>query len=113
MITQLKDVSKLAYVSKRVSDLSGVEADDKEFLEIIVRKAPGLEEAVKLDVLPSEIKNLKSAGELVVLEVKSNGDSEQVIVTVEEWRKLSPDIDKIVANADGVRGRRKGFRPSA
>lgn len=102
----------MGYVSKRVSDLSGTEADDSAFIELIVRKAPGLTEPVRLDVLPDEIKNLKGAGEVVVLEVR-NGETKQLIVTLAEWKKLAPNIDEIVANADGVRGRRKNFRPSA
>lgn len=102
----------MGYVSKRVSDLTGAEAPDSEFIELVVRQAPGLTEPVRLDVLPDEIKTLKSAGELVVLDVK-NGETKQLIVTLAEWKKLSPKIDEIVASADGLRGRRKGFRPSS
>lgn len=102
----------MGYVSRRVSDISGTEAEDDQFIELIVRKAPGLTEPVRLDVLPDEIKGLKAAGEVVVLEVR-NGETSQLIVTVNEWKKLAPNIDEIVANADGVRGRRKNFRPSA
>ena len=101
----------MAYVSKRVSDLTGVEAPDAEFVELIVRQAPGLTEPVKLDVLPAEIAGLKSAGDVVVLDVKNNGDSSQLIITAAEWKKLAPNIDEVIANASGVRGRRKGFRP--
>lgn len=102
----------MGYVSRRVSDISGTEAPDDQFIELIVRKAPGLTEPVRLDVLPDEIKGLKAAGEVVVLEVR-NGETSQLIVTVNEWKKLAPNIDEIVANADGVRGRRKGYKPSA
>lgn len=101
----------MGYVSKRVSDLTGVEAPDDQFVELIIRKAPGLEEPVRLDVLPDEIKGLKSAGEVVVLEIR-NGENKQLIVSLAEWKKLAPNIDEIVANADGMRGRRKGFRPN-
>ncbi|MBO1267062.1 hypothetical protein [Arthrobacter cavernae] len=102
----------MAYVSKRVSDLTGVEASDDKFVELVVRSAPGLKHPVKLDVLPEEIKGLKSAGEIVVLEVK-NGETEQLIVSLAEWKKLSPKIDEIVANAPGLKGRRPGFRPGS
>lgn len=100
----------MAFRSIRVSDLTGTEAPENEFVELVVRKAPGLEQPVKLDVLPDEIKSLKSADEFVILEVK-NGETRQLIVTVADWKKLNPKIDEIVANADGVRGRRTGFRP--
>lgn len=63
-------------------------------------------------MLPEEIKGLKSAGDLVVLEVR-NGETTQVVVTLQEFNKLSPKIDDILANADGLRGRRKGFRPGS
>lgn len=103
----------MAYISKRISDLSGTEANDSEFVELVVRSAPGLEQPVKLDVLPDEIKGLKGAGELVILEVGNNGEKDQLIVTLAEWKKLSPKIDEIVANAPGLKGRRPGFRPGA
>ena len=103
----------MGYVSRRVSDLSGVEGNDDQFVELIVRSAPGLTEPKKLDVLPEEIKSLKGAGELVVLQIGSNGEKSQLIVTLNEWKKLAPNIDEIVQNADGVRGRRKNFRPAS
>lgn len=101
----------MGYISRRVSDLTGVEANDSEFVELIVRKAPGLTEPVRLDVLPSEIAGLKGAGEVVVIDVK-NGETKQLIITVAEWKKLAPNIDEIIANADSVKGRRKNFRPA-
>lgn len=103
----------MAWVSKKASDLTGVEGRESDFTELVVRQAPGLKEPVKLDVLPSEIKDLKSAGELVVLEVGTNGDRRQMIVTLAEWKKLSPKIDEIVAAAPGLKGRRPGYRPGA
>lgn len=102
----------MAYVSKRISDLTGTEADDEKFVELVVRSAPGLTQPVKLDVLPDEIKGLKGAGELVILEVGNNGEKAQLIVTLAEWKKLSPKIDEIVANAPGLKGRRPGWKPS-
>ena len=107
--TCLRGETKKAWVSKRVSDLTGVEANEDQFVELVVRSAPGLDQPVKLDVLPDEIKSLKCAGELVVLEV-NNGEKSQLIVTLAEWKKLSPKIDEIVANAPGLKGRRSGYR---
>jgi hypothetical protein len=100
----------MAYVSRRVSDLSGKEGNEDEFVTVVVRKHPKLEEPVQFDALPDEIAGMKSAGDLVVLEVK-NGDTKQVVVTLAEFKKLSPNIDQVLEKADGLRGRRKGFRP--
>lgn len=100
----------MAYRSVRVSDLTGVEAPEEEFIEVIVRSAPGLDQPVKLDVLPQEIAGLKTAGEVVVLEVR-NGETKQVIITHAEFKKLAPNIDKVLAEADSIRGRRKNYRP--
>lgn len=102
----------MAFKSVRVSDLSGAEGDDAAFVTVVVRKHPKLDEPVQFDALPEELKGLKSAGDLVILELK-NGDTTQVVVTLAEFNKLSPKIDDVLANADGLRGRRKGFRPGA
>ncbi|MEA9985678.1 hypothetical protein [Subtercola sp. RTI3] len=93
-----------------MSDISGVEGVDEDFVTVIVRKHPKLEEPVQFDALPDEIKSLKSAGDLVVLEIK-NGETKQVVVTLAEFNKIAPNIDAILENADGLKGRRKGFRP--
>jgi hypothetical protein len=101
----------MAWLSKKISDLTGVEGRTEDFIEVTVRSAPGLKEPKKLDVLPSEIKDLKGAGELVILEIGTNGDRKQLIVTLAEWKKLSPKIDEIVKAAPGLRGRRPHQRP--
>ena len=101
----------MAYRSVRVSDLSGAEGNDEDFVTVIVRKHPKLDEPVQFDALPQEVKSLKSAGDLVVLEIKNGGDAKQVVATVAEFNKLSPKMEEILANADGLRGRRKGFSP--
>jgi hypothetical protein len=103
----------VAFRSVRVSDLTGAEGKDEDFLTIAVRRYPGLEEPVQLDVLPEEIKGLKSADQLVVLEVRSGGEPTQVVTTKAEFDKLAPNIPEVLAKADGLRGRRKGYRPSS
>lgn len=102
----------MAYKSVRISDISGVEGNDEDFVLLVVREHPGLEEPVQIDVLPEEIKGLKSAGNLVVLEVRNGDETTQVVVTLNEFNKLSPNMDDILANADGLRGRRRGYRPT-
>ncbi|MFM9793337.1 hypothetical protein [Streptomyces turgidiscabies] len=102
----------MAFVQRRVSDLSGKEAADSEFVTLVVREHPKLDAAVQLDVLPDEIANLKSAGEIVVLEVK-NGETKNLVVTLAEFNKLHKEIDKIIENAPGLRGRRPGYSPGS
>lgn len=101
----------MAIVTKMVSDLTGKEGDKDKFVELVVREAPGLEAPVRLDVLPDEIKNLKSGGEYVLLEVK-NGDVQQLIVSVADFKKLAPNMDEILAKAPGLRGRKPGYSPN-
>lgn len=102
----------MAYKSIRVSDLTGAEGEEKDFVSVVVRKHPALEEAVVFDAKPEELKGLKSAGDLVILEVKNGGDPVQVVTTIGEFNKLSPNIEEVLKNAPGVRGRRPGFRPT-
>lgn len=102
----------MAFKSIRVSDLTGAEGTDEEFVSIIVRQHPAIEEAVVIDAKPEEIKGVKSAGDLVIFEIKNGGEPVQVVTTVGEFNKLSPNIVDVLKNAPGVRGRRPGFRPS-
>ena len=66
---------------------------------------------MQFDALPSELKGLKPLNDLVVLELK-NGETTQLVTTLAEFQKLSSNIDKVLEEADGLRGRRKGYRPS-
>ncbi len=102
----------LAFKSIRVSDLTGAEGDDEAFVTVVVRQHPELEEAVQFDALPEELKPLKGLSDLVVLELR-NGETTQVVTTLTEFNKLSSNIKDVLKNADGLRGRRKGFRPSS
>lgn len=108
----MEEVSSLAIVQKRASDLTGVEGPDTDFCTVVVRSFPGLDRSVRLDVLPSEIKDLKSAGDIVQLEVKNpNGEVIELVVTLAELKKVAPNIEKIVQAAPGTRGRVPGFSP--
>lgn len=100
----------MALVSRMVSDISGTEANESDFVKLVVRQHPSVDEPKSLDVLPAEIENLKEAGNLVVLEVGSNGDRRQVVMTHAEFKKLVKD--DVVQSAAGTRGRRPGFRPA-
>lgn len=102
----------MAFKSIRVSDLTGTEGADEDFVTLVVRQHPDLEEAVQLDVLPGEVAGLKGIQDLVVLEVR-NGETTQVVTTKAEFAKLHPKIGDVLKTADGLRGRRKGYRPPA
>lgn len=103
----------MAFKSIRVSDLTGAEGTDDEFVTVVVRKHPALEEPVVFDAKPAELTGLKSADQLVILEIKNGGEPTQVVTTLTEFGKLSPNIADVLKNAPGVRGRRPGFRPTA
>lgn len=103
----------MAFKSIRVSDLTGAEGTDEQFVSVIVRKHPAIEEAVVFDAKPEELKGVKSAGDLVIFEIKNGGEPVQVVTTVAEFAKLSPNIVDVLKSAPGVRGRRPGFRPQS
>lgn len=101
----------MAIVTKLVSDLSGKEGNQADFVKVIVRQHPAVDSPRQLDALPNEVKSLKQADELVVLEVANNGEKQKVVMTLAEFRKVCPD--EVVARAQGTRGRRVGFSPAS
>jgi hypothetical protein len=105
-----EELGDMAIVSRMISDLTGTEADKSEFVKLVVRQHPAVDEPKSLDVLPSEIVGLEDAGDLVVLEL-FNGQKRQFAVTLANFRTVCPD--EIVRHAPGTRGRRPGFRPHA
>lgn len=102
----------MAFKSVRVSDLSGTEGNDDDFLTVVVRNHPGLDEPVQFDALPQELSELKGLANLVMLEIRKGEEVRQVVTTVENFNELAEDMDTVLAGADGLRGRRKGFRPA-
>jgi acetolactate synthase regulatory subunit len=89
-----------------VSDLTGAEADESEFISLVVRQHPEVDSARSLDVLPSEVEKLKTVDNLVVCEIKDNGNSREVVMTLTEFRKVCSD--DVVKKAAGTRGRKLG-----
>jgi hypothetical protein len=98
----------MAIVSRMVSDITGKEGNEDEFVVMTVREHPEIDEPKALDLLPEEIAGMKDAGNLVVVEV-SNGEKKQLIFTLTEFRKVISD--DIVKKARGTRGRRPGWSP--
>lgn len=93
-----------------VSDVSGKEADESEFTRCVVRSHPSIKEPKKLDVIKGELDALKSAGNLVSIEIGENGEKVEVVVTLAEFRKLVKD--EVVEAAPGTRGRPVGYSPA-
>lgn len=101
----------MAWISRKVSDLTGKEGKEDAFTNVVVRTHPKLEESVQFDALPEELKGLTPLNDLVQLELRHGTEVKELIVTLEEFNKLSPKIDEVLNNADGLRGRRRGFSP--
>lgn len=93
----------------RVSDISGTEAKETEFVTLVVRSHKAIDQPKSLDVLPSEIAGLKEATDLVICEIKDHGQYRQMIVALADFRKLVPD--DVVKRAQGTRGRRMNWSP--
>jgi hypothetical protein len=101
----------VAYVTQKISDLSGIQASDEDFATVTVRQHPDVDKPVQLDVLPKEIETLKHNDKIVMLEVRMpDGETKNVTVTLNEFNKLDPEgkMDEKLAKARGTRGRRPG-----
>lgn len=101
----------MAIVSRKVSDLSGQEAPDAEFAQVIVRQHPKLDQPKALDVLLSELDQFKDAGDLVVLEVRlPDSGTRELYVRLNDFNKVTPNMDDVLRAARGTRGRLPGSR---
>jgi hypothetical protein len=97
-----------------VSDLSGDEGVDNDFAQIVVRQHPKLDQPKALDVLTSELTSFKDIGDLVVLEVRMPDSSTRDIhMRLAEFNKVAPNMDDILQDARGTRGRVPGSRIGA
>lgn len=101
----------MGLVSRRISDVSGEELDEATYINIVVKGHSKLEEAKQIDVSEAEAKSIKTVSGLVELELRpANGDPVTVFATEAELAKVV-SIETLAA-ADGIRGRRRGFRPN-
>lgn len=98
----------MAIVRRMVSDITGTEAAESEFVTLVIREHPSLTEPKAIDALPDEVSGLKSAGNLVTVEI-DNGEKKTLVVTLADFRKLVPD--EVLATARPTRGRRPGYSP--
>ena len=97
----------MALVRRMVSDISGTEAADSEFITLIVRHHPATREAKALDVLPPEIAQFNETSDLVTLEVGNGAEKRTILVPLADFRRLVSD--DVVRKARPTRGRRPGF----
>lgn len=95
----------MALVTSRVSDLSGSAAPESDFVTIVVREHPLIDKPVKLDALRAEVADLRTAENLVVLEIQNGGEDQRVVVSRDQFDKLTKDMAAVLATARGVRGR--------
>ncbi|WP_435212584.1 hypothetical protein [Streptomyces sp. bgisy034] len=102
----------MAIVSKKVSDLSGNEGNDEEFAGVVVRQYPGIDQPKALDVLVPELDQFKHiSSDLVILEITTpDGKKHDAYVRLADFKKAAPNMDEIVKNARGTRGRVPGTR---
>jgi len=91
-----------------VSDISGNEIEDGAVVELIVRSHPKLDAPKRLDVAEDEIAGLKSAVNVVTVELKRGGITETVSLTLADFEKIVPK--KALDNGAPTRGRRPGTR---
>ncbi|MEV6241018.1 hypothetical protein [Lentzea sp. NPDC051838] len=101
----------MAIVSRKVSDLTGEEGAETDFAQVVVRQHPKLDQPKALDILVTELSSFKDIGDLVILEIKMPyGDSREAYVRVADFNKAAPDMDEVLKNARGTRGRLPGTR---
>ena len=100
----------MGYKTLRTSDLSGKVLKDDELVNVVVRSAPGLDEAKQFDASKDEMAKLVTVSDLVALELRyPDGTVTEVSCTAEEFAKVvKPEV---VEHAAGLRGRRPGQRP--
>lgn len=102
----------MAIVTRKISDLSGLEAPEEQFATIIVRQHPKVAEPKRLDALPEDLEKLKPLGDVVVLEIRMPDTSTREIhVKHADFAKLMSDDD--LTKAPGTKGRQPGFSPKA
>ncbi|SNT46520.1 hypothetical protein SAMN05421642_12329 [Rhodococcoides kyotonense] len=97
----------MGFKQVRTSDISGKELHDDEVINIVVRTHGKLSEPKQIDVAEAEIAPLKTTSGLAELEYRRPyGTSTTVFTTETELDNVVPL--KVLQDADGIRGRRRG-----
>lgn len=104
----------MAIVNRMASDLTGKEDEPEKFAQLILRRGPGVDKPLALDVLPEEVGNLDEAADIFVVELKLPGEfqSREIVVTLQELtNKVVPKgkkLEDLIEGARFLRGRRPG-----
>jgi hypothetical protein len=100
----------VADISVRVSDLSDKQGQKEAFGRLVVTRYPGLTAPVQLDVLPEEVAKLQSLDDVVQLNWYEPGSDGPKTLMVHrgdfDGLATATDMEKVLANGRGVRGRR-------
>ncbi|MFG2681790.1 hypothetical protein [Streptomyces sp. NPDC048392] len=101
----------MAVVPMKMSDLSGELGKDQDFATVVVRQHPKLDQPKALDVMTTEVEQFKAIGDLVMLEITMpDGTKQDVAMRLADFNKLAPNMDEVLKNARGTRGRVPGTR---
>ena len=93
----------MAVKQVRVSDLSGQQAGEEQFAQLIVHEHPQYQGPITLDVLPDEIGEVPESEQYVSIEVIQPGErsGQRTLLSVDRFNKLasSGDMNSILMNA--------------
>jgi hypothetical protein len=97
----------MAIVNRMASDLTGKEDEPEKFAQLIIRKGPGIDKALALDVLPEEVDDIDEADGVYVVELKLPGDfqARELLVTIKEFtdKVVTPSGKKLEDVIEGAR----------
>jgi len=97
----------MGYKSIRTSDISGEVLADDKVITVVLRS-----EGKLFDAAAEELTGLKRLTNVVEVELRhADGTTEEFIVNKSDFDKVV--TAEVLANADNIRGRRNGFKPSA
>jgi len=92
------------------SDISGRLLADEDAVSVVVRRHPRISGPRQFDAAREELAALRPVEDLVALELTMpGGDIEALTCTVAEFDRVIGA--EVLRNAQGTRGRRRGFRP--
>jgi hypothetical protein len=99
----------------RVSDLSGRQATEEQFVKLIVHEHPQYQGPITLDVLPEELGELPDSDQYVSIEVIQPGErsGQRALLSVERFNQLAAggDMNAILMNAAATQQPQRPAQP--